>query len=72
MLKPFFSIFSIASSEVPILLHSVIKLFKSLFFLAINLDKGWSGAIAIKLAPKIVSGLVVYISIVFMFKFNLI
>ena len=56
--KPSFSAFAKASSVVPILEHSFWKILKlgcSLKFLQIS----WSDEIAIKLAPKIVSGLVV-------------
>ena len=61
-LKPIFSALARASSVVPDLLHSFLNWTNSLLFL--NLDEsGWSDDKAIKLAPKIVSGLVVKILI---------
>ena len=64
VLKPSFSAFARASSVVPDLSHSDLNFLKLSVFLNFSLS-GWSAERAIKLAPKIVSGLVVKTSIFF-------
>ena len=63
--NPNFSAFANASSVVPILEHSFRNFLNSVFSLKF-LQIGWSVEMAIKLAPKIVSGLVVNILIFFL------
>ena len=58
VLTPFFSAFSIASSVVPIFLHSSINSFIFSSF-SRNLDIGWSIDMPQNVAPNNVSGLVV-------------
>ena len=64
VLNPIFSAFSISANVVPFDLHSLMKLEISGFVFSSSLVIGWSAAIATKLAPKRVSGLVVKTSIV--------
>ena len=60
--KPSFSALAKASSVVPVLSQSFLKILKPLELVKF-LESGWSTDKAIKLAPKIVSGLVVNTSI---------
>ena len=69
VLKPSFSAFAIASSVVPVLLHCRLN---SINFLSSkkSLHIGCSAETAMKLAPKIVSGLVVK-TLIFSFLFSI-
>ena len=62
VLNPNFSAFAIASSVVPLLSHSFLNFLNASVFLNSLLSE-WSADKAIKLAPNIVSGLVVKIFI---------
>ncbi len=57
--KPFFSAVSISAAEVPERLISSMKVASFGLFSATFLASGWSAAIAMNEAPKIVSGRVV-------------
>ena len=59
VLKPIFSAFSISAKVVPLDLQSLINFSASLSIFSSSFAIGWSAAIATKLAPKSVSGLVV-------------
>ena len=64
VLKPNFSFFANEDS-IAIFLSASFLNFKKFSSFSKNLVKGWSGAIAIKEAPKIVSGRVVKTLILF-------